>query len=184
MLKKTITYEDFDGGTQTETFYFNLTQAELVKLEVSSEDGFAEYLQGLVKTNNREIIMDTFERIILMSYGEKSEDGKKFEKEDLDGRPLSRGFKQTAAYSALFVELTTDAGAAGAFVAAVIPASLSAQLPDVNQLELPEPEENVKVPDEPEEIDSWVPAGIKTKEELENMSQPELLQYFESLRGE
>ena len=30
MLKKEITYEDFDGNERTETFLFNLTDAEVL----------------------------------------------------------------------------------------------------------------------------------------------------------
>ena len=30
MLKKTITYEDYNGNTITEDFYFNLSKAEVI----------------------------------------------------------------------------------------------------------------------------------------------------------
>ena len=31
MLKRSITYTDYNGGTRTEDFYFNLTQAEVTE---------------------------------------------------------------------------------------------------------------------------------------------------------
>ena len=35
MLKKTITYNDYNGAERTEDFYFNLTEAEVVEMQYS-----------------------------------------------------------------------------------------------------------------------------------------------------
>lgn len=123
MLKKTITYENFDGATVTEDFYFNLTKAELVELELSEKDGLAETLQAIVKAEDRAKIIEYFKKIILMSYGERSADGKKFLKSD----DIANSFSHTEAYSQLFMELSSDAAAASVFVNGIMPASLMAE---------------------------------------------------------
>ena len=95
MLKKTITYPDYNGGSRTEDFYFNLTQAEVTEMEIA-----------------------TFKDIILRAYGEKSPDGKRFVK----SQELRDAFSQTEAYSILFMELATNADAAAAFINGIVPA--------------------------------------------------------------
>ena len=120
MLKKTITFEDFNGKTITEDFYFHLSKSELVELEMSEKDGLAETLKQIVVTNDGRRIIDAFKSIILAAYGIKSDDGRRFIKSE----HLREEFAQTEAYSVLFIELATDAGAAAAFVNGVVPASL------------------------------------------------------------
>ncbi len=41
MLKKTITYEDFDGNQVTEDHFFHLSKADLVEMEVSQKGGMS-----------------------------------------------------------------------------------------------------------------------------------------------
>lgn len=117
MLKKTITFEDFDGNMRTEEFYFNLTKAELVQLELSEKKGLAETLKDIVASNDGATIVKKFQEIILLSYGIKSEDGRRFIKTP----ELRDEFAQTAAYSELFIELATDADAAAKFVKGIVP---------------------------------------------------------------
>ena len=102
MLKKTMTYEDYNGVPRTEDFYFNLTPAEVTEMELSVDGGLVE--------------MIVFKDIILRAYGEKSPDGKRFVK----NQEIRDAFAQTNAYSDLFMELATDAKAAAAFVNGVI----------------------------------------------------------------
>ena len=45
MLKKTITYTDFNGKQRTETFYFNLTKAEVAEMEATVDGGFSTMLE-------------------------------------------------------------------------------------------------------------------------------------------
>lgn len=126
MLKKTIAYTDFDGNQREEDFYFNLTEAELTKLEMSVGGGFRKWLQELVKKQNGPVIMDTFTDIIKQSYGVKSNDGRNFVKSE----EAYNDFVSTEAYSKLFVELCTDADAASAFLMSVIPAKLKKAIED------------------------------------------------------
>ena len=122
MLKKTITYEDYNGTERTEDFYFNLTKAELMEMEMSTSGGFAEMLQNIVKAQDAPSIIKIFTDLILKAYGEKSPDGKRFVKVNDAGVPLSLAFSQTEAYSQLFMELATDADAASKFVNGIVPA--------------------------------------------------------------
>lgn len=117
MLKRTITYTDYEGNTRTEDFYFNLSQAEVMKMEMSEEGGLEKLLKKIIAEQNHTKIMEYFDDFIMRSYGEKSPDGKRFVKSS----ELSKAFSETEAYSILFMELCTDAKAASAFVNAVLP---------------------------------------------------------------
>lgn len=127
MLKKTMTYTDYNGVERTEDFYFNLSKAEVMEMEMSTSGGLAEMITRIVAAQDAPAIIKIFKELVLKAYGEKSPDGKHFLKEDKDGRPLSDGFKQTEAYSQLFMELATDADAAAAFVNAIVPADVAKQ---------------------------------------------------------
>lgn len=128
MLKKTISYEDYNGVKRTEDYYFNLSKAELTEMELGIDGGFSELLKKITATQDIPSIIKIFKEIILKSYGEKSADGKRFMKEDEEGRPLANKFKQTEAYSILFMELSTDSEAAAKFINGIVPADLAKQL--------------------------------------------------------
>lgn len=117
MLKKTITYTDYDGNERTEDFYFNLTKAEILEMELSSNGGLDKMISKIVAEQDGRKITEIFKDIILKAYGEKSLDGKRFIKND----ELREAFIQTEAYSNLFVELATDSDKAAEFVNGIIP---------------------------------------------------------------
>lgn len=121
MLKKTITYLDYNLAERTEDFYFNLTKAEIMELEMSTSGGLAEMIKKIVAAQDAPAIIKIFKDLILKAYGEKSPDGKRFIKSE----EISTAFSQTEAYSQLFMELATDADAAAAFVNGIIPAASS-----------------------------------------------------------
>lgn len=117
MLKKTISYEDFDGNQRTEDHYFNLTEAEIAEMELSMNGGLSQLLTKILQENDQKQIIEYFKKIVLMAYGEKSLDGRKFVK----NQKIRDEFASTAAYSEIFMELATDADAASAFVKGVMP---------------------------------------------------------------
>lgn len=121
MLKKTITYVDYNGTERTEDFYFNLTKAELMEMEMSTNGGLTEMIQNIVQAQDAPSIIKIFKDLILKAYGEKSLDGKRFVKVNDAGIPLSNAFSQTEAYSQLFMELATDSDAASNFVNGILP---------------------------------------------------------------
>lgn len=122
MLKKTITYTDYNGNERTETFWFNLTKAEIMEMELTTEGGLVEMINNIVAANDTPSIVKTFKKIILKAYGEKSPDGRRFIKSE----ELSREFSQTEAYSQLYMELATNADSASEFVNGIVPESLAA----------------------------------------------------------
>lgn len=123
MLKKTITYVDYNGNERTEDFYFNLTKAEIMEMELSISGGLVEKINRVVAAQDSTEIIKIFKELVLKAYGEKSPDGKRFMKQDKDGYPLYKDFEQTEAYSQLFMELATNADEAGVFINGIIPAA-------------------------------------------------------------
>lgn len=121
MLKKRIKYTDYDGNEREEDFYFNLSKAELIELELTTEGGLEQMIQKITDTRDMPKLIELFKRLILMSYGEKSENGKRF----IKSKELSDAFAQTEAYSELFMELATDDKAASEFVNGIVPQGLS-----------------------------------------------------------
>lgn len=117
MLTKSITYTDYDGEERTETFYFNLTKAELAELNLSTEGGLQNVLQRIIDAKNVPEITKWFKKIIVMAYGEKSPDGRRF----IKNRELTEEFLQTEAYSVLFMELLSNDEAASDFINGVLP---------------------------------------------------------------
>ena len=136
MLKLTRTYSDFNGGTRTKDFYFNLTQAEITEMEVSVDGGLVEMINRIVAAQDGKQIITLFKDIILRSYGEKSPDGERF----IKTQELRDAFAQTQAYSDLFMELATDSKAAANFVNGIIPAQKADQKV-LNQPQLLSPDE-------------------------------------------
>lgn len=136
MLKKTITFNDLDGNPVTEDFWFHMSKAELAKMEMTAEGGLAKQLEVLVETGNAEAILQQFEKLILTSYGVRSEDNRRFVKSESN----RNDFVSTDAYSVLFMELVTDATAAAEFVRGIVPQDLSVNSVGLDQgalLELP-----------------------------------------------
>ena len=121
MLKKSIKYTDYNGVERSEDFYFNLSKAELMEMEMSTAGGLAEMITKIVAAQDQPAIIKLFEELILKAYGEKSADGKRFIKSD----ELAAAFSQTEAYSELFMELSTDSDKAAEFVNKIIPADLA-----------------------------------------------------------
>lgn len=119
MLKQTITYTDYNGAERTEDFYFNLSKAEVMEMELSTSGGLAEMITKIVNAQDAPAIIKIFKEVILKAYGEKSPDGKHFIKSE----EIATAFSQTEAYSKLFMELATDADKASAFINGIMPDS-------------------------------------------------------------
>lgn len=121
MLKKKVTYTDYNGVERTEDFYFNLSKAEIMEMELGTTGGFAEMIQKVVAAQDAPTLIKIFKDLVLKAYGEKSADGKRFIKSD----EIATAFSQTEAYSQIFMELGTDADAATKFVNGIIPKDMA-----------------------------------------------------------
>lgn len=123
MLKKTITYKDYNGEERTEDFYFDLNQAEITEMEMSEDGGLSNMIQKIVGAKDMPSLIKLFKGLILKAYGVKSADGRRFIKSE----ELSKEFTQTPAYSILFMELATNEQAASDFVNCIIPQEVTAK---------------------------------------------------------
>ena len=131
MLTKTIKYTDYNGVERTEDFYFNLNKAGIMEMQLTTVGGLDAYLKKIISAQDMPTLMRIFKDLVLKSYGVKSDDGRRFIKNE----KLREEFEQTEAYSILYMELSTDADAAAAFVNGIIPADVAKQLPkDPNEI--------------------------------------------------
>lgn len=126
MLKKIITYTDYNNVERTEPFYFNLSKAELMEMELGVTGGMTEMLDKIIAAKDAPSLMKTFKEMIMKAYGVKSDDGKRLIKSE----ELSIAFTQTEAYSVLFMELITDDKAAADFVNGIIPNEIKDKVAD------------------------------------------------------
>lgn len=124
MLKKTITYEDFNGVERKEDFYFNLSKAEIMEMQFSTVGGLDVMLKKIIDAKDVKSIMDTFKMLILKAYGIKSDDGRRFIKSE----EIAKEFEQTEAYSILYMELASDDNAAAEFVNGIIPKDVATEV--------------------------------------------------------
>ncbi len=116
MLKKEITYTDYDGNERTEEFRFNLTKSEIIELEMSVVGGWTKQMQKALAEQNAPLLMEQFKKLILKAYGEIAADSRRFVKSE----ELSTAFSQTAAYDELFMEIFTDPEKQEVFMKAII----------------------------------------------------------------
>lgn len=121
MYEKTISYTDYDGNQRTETSYFHLSKAELIEMNFSENGGLEKILQKMIAEQDQVKIFKMFKDIILMSYGEKSNDGKRF----IKNQEMRDAFVQSEAYSELLMELISDEDKAADFLQKIIPSDLN-----------------------------------------------------------
>lgn len=117
MLTKKITYKDFNGNELTEEFYFNLSKPELMEMQLSVDGGFDKFLNKVIEEKDNAKLLNLFKMFILKSFGVKSEDGKRFIKNDA----YTEAFTQTNAYSELYMSLVTNTDEAIAFITGIVP---------------------------------------------------------------
>jgi hypothetical protein len=125
MLKQKIKYTDFDGNEAEEVCYFNLSKIELMEMEVGGTGGsFRAWIQRIIDSDDKAVLIAEFKRLILLAYGIRSEDGKRFIKND----QIREEFSQTSAFESLFLDMAEKEGVALAFVRGILPADLATEL--------------------------------------------------------
>lgn len=127
----------FTNEEKVETHYFHLSKADLVELEVSRKGGLQEHIKNIITSEDGRAIIEEFKDLILRAYGVRSEDGKRFIKNE----EVRQEFYNSEAYSTLFLQLCTDADAAAAFINGIVPGDL---LQNTDQLKLVEQEQAEK----------------------------------------
>lgn len=121
MIKKTVTFTDFDGNERTEDFYFHLTEQELTEWELSVDGGLSGVLTRIVNSQDTKTLIGIFKDLLVKSYGVKTPDGRGFVKNE----EVLNNFTCTQAFSDIYMELATDDKAAAEFVNGVMPAGLA-----------------------------------------------------------
>ena len=121
MLKKTIKYKNYDGVEREKDYFFNLKKSELVDLQYKTSKGFIAYIEEITKAGDSSELWKAFRDIVLMAYGEKSDDGERFMKSP----EISKAFEETEAFSVLIMELIEKDGAASDFINGIMPKDLT-----------------------------------------------------------
>lgn len=124
MYKKTITYTDYDGNKRTENLYFHLKKSKLIELEVKTPGGIEQKIRSIVEANDVGEMIDMINEFMRLSYGVKSEDGKRFIQQK-NGVSLFDEFRESEAYEAYMDELLGDEEEAARLVNGSIPANLN-----------------------------------------------------------
>lgn len=121
MFKDKITYVDYNGIEREEEFFFNLNEAELFEMQNSVRGGLTEKVKKIMETKNTPEIIKLFKEIMQMSYGVKSDDGRRF----IKNKEVLDEFVQTEAYSKIYMKLATDSDYAAKFINEIIPKDIS-----------------------------------------------------------
>lgn len=135
MIKKTVTYKDYDGVEQTEDFFFHLSKADIIKMELSHKGGLEESLKNIIVAKDGETIMKEFENFLNLSVGKR--DGDLFVRDDV----VRNRFFQTNAYEALLMELVLNADTAAEFIRGIAPPNMieeAAKAAEVAKTQAPE----------------------------------------------
>lgn len=131
MFSRTFEFEDYNGKKQQETWWFNLTKAELMEMELSAYGGLNEMTKRLVREKKPKEIVKMYKALILGAVGEKSPDGRRF----LKNQEIRDDFEQSPAYSELFYEMVTDGEKADKFLRGAIPSELLKALEEQEALD-------------------------------------------------
>lgn len=117
MFSREFEYTGYDGKPKKDTYWFNLTEAELYEIDLSSVRGFTAQMNQLLKEERTKEIVDAFKGIILGAVGVISADGRKFIKSE----EIKEDFYRSKAYSILFVELVSSGEKVAEFLKGAIP---------------------------------------------------------------
>lgn len=102
MIKKTISYVDFNGTQRNDDYYFHLSVPEATRFAARfGEQGWEAGIKSIVDSGDLRDVLDLFEDVILTSYGQKSPDGRTFVK----NKEMRESFSNSEAYAQLFEEL-------------------------------------------------------------------------------
>lgn len=121
MLKKEITFTNFNDEEVTKTYWFNLNKLQAMKLV----GGIDSYLQEVVKKKDTEKFIDFVEGVVLDAYGARDD-------EDPDvfdtSAEAKEKFKKSPAFSELVYSLLTSEDAFVTFLLDILPKSMREQL--------------------------------------------------------
>ena len=121
MIRREITYTNYNGQKVTKPFYFNMNKMELVETMVDENNqSFLDVVQSLADSGDFYSLIRVLKKIILAAYGEKSDDGERFVKSD----EIRRGFEESPAFPELYISLLTDTKQMIDFVNGILPSDV------------------------------------------------------------
>lgn len=123
MLKREITYEDFEGNPVTDVYYFNMTRIEWLEFNAEFDGGMEGVFKRIIETKDLNGVVSTLKKIILAAYGVKSDDGKRF----IKNPQVREEFTQTPAFDVLFMDVATNDNAALNFIQGIMPKEFRAE---------------------------------------------------------
>lgn len=132
MHKEPITYIDYNGTERTEEFYFNLTEQELIDMQLTTAGGYAETVKAIIDAKDQPALIAIFKELLHKAYGKKTPDGRRFDK----SKEILDDFIHCPAYSKLYMRLVTDDKFAAKFISGLIPAELAEKVNAQKQLQL------------------------------------------------
>lgn len=130
MLKHVIEYKDFNGATRRDTLYFNLSEFELLEIQAKSKRGIHVDLREAIDNEDAEGVLKFVKILVHGGYGEKSADGRYFEKSD----EITRKFVNSALYSDLIMDLFTNQEKLVAFINDLMPEKLIARANEMQKV--------------------------------------------------
>lgn len=124
MLKKEITFTNFNDEEVTKTYWFNLNKLQAMKL-VSANGGLDTYLPEVAKKKDTEKFIAFVEGVVLDAYGARDEaDPDVFD----TSAEAKEKFKKSPAFSELVYSLLTSEDAFVTFLLDILPKSMREQL--------------------------------------------------------
>lgn len=135
MFSREFTFKGYDGQVHKETWWFNLSEDELYKLELTNLGGMNGMMNRLMRQEKPAELVDMFESIILGAVGERSMDGRRFMKKKRNPNDkwgeVAEDFRETPAYAQLFTELVSSGEKLAEFLKRAIPEDVAAKLAEV-----------------------------------------------------
>lgn len=116
-VRELIKFNDLDGNPVEETWYFDLSIAEVTKMDAEFDGDLGEHFNTILKSGDRKALLNAFETIIRWSVGKRSEDGRRLIKTP----EVVADFMESKAYDQFFLSLMSSPGKAAAFFNSVIP---------------------------------------------------------------
>lgn len=117
MFSDTIEYTDFDGNPRKETLYFNISSAEAIDLEMKYPGGYVNKLRRDIDRQDNAEIMQDYKDFIHLSYGIKSDDGRRF----IKSPEIYEEFVSTEAYTEFYLKFLGDPDYALKFIVNTFP---------------------------------------------------------------
>lgn len=122
MIKKTVTFTNYNDQEVTKSYYFNIDKLEAAELELEYGD-LIETVEELLESSDGKKVYGIFKEIILNAVGQKSADGNSF----IKNQQIRDEFAGSPALGEIIMDMFKNPEAAGPFLEGMLPASMLAE---------------------------------------------------------